>query len=186
MESNDGEKNDQLYDSLFVDREAIHQTLGTALEWIKNPAHRVNRIYWEPEGACGYRTPAHERQAGYEVLADAAYRFQQTLHALRRESHLGCCAASRHVVTSSICSDYMTVGIQELKAHLSEYVRGAVGGENILLTDGGKAVARLVSLVWHIDGRSGDRGRVDHARVARGVNPAYLLYGVAQHCGGHR
>lgn len=79
VESNDGERNDRLYDSLFVDREAIHQTLGTTLEWIKNPAHRVNRIYWEPEGACGYRTAAHERQAGYQVLVDAAYRFQQTL-----------------------------------------------------------------------------------------------------------
>jgi len=49
------------------------------LEWVKNPAHRVNRVYWEPEGACGYRTPAREQQAGYEVLADAAVLFYETL-----------------------------------------------------------------------------------------------------------
>ena len=79
VESYDGDKNDQLYDSLFEDRERIHQTLGTTLEWIKNPDHRVNRIYWEPEGACGYRTPAHKRPAGYEVLVDTAHRFHETL-----------------------------------------------------------------------------------------------------------
>ena len=79
VESNDGEKNDELYDSLFEDREAIQQTLGTTLEWIRNPAHRVNRIYWEPAGVVGYRTPAHERQDGYEALVDAAHRFHRTL-----------------------------------------------------------------------------------------------------------
>lgn len=79
VDSNDGEKNDELYDSLFEEREAIHKALGTSLEWIKNPAHRINRIYWEPDGACGYRTPPHEREAGYEVLVDAAHRFHDTL-----------------------------------------------------------------------------------------------------------
>ena len=77
--SNDCEKNDELYDTLVQDREAIHRALGTTVQWIKNPAHCVNRIFWEPEGACGYRTPAHQRQAGYEVLVDAAHRFHKTL-----------------------------------------------------------------------------------------------------------
>ena len=40
----------------------------------------------------------------------------------------------------------MTVGIRELKAHLSEYVRRASRGEQILVTARGKPVARLVSL----------------------------------------
>ncbi|MDE0376712.1 MAG: DUF4268 domain-containing protein [bacterium] len=79
VESYDGAKNDQLYDSLLEHRETIHQALGTNLEWIQNPDHRVNRIYWEPEGACGYRTPAHEREAGYKALVDAAHRFHETL-----------------------------------------------------------------------------------------------------------
>lgn len=79
MESNDGEKNDKLYDSLVEHRDAIHKALGTSLEWIKNPAHRVNRIYWEPEGACGYRSPAEEQQPGYNVLVEAACRFHEVL-----------------------------------------------------------------------------------------------------------
>lgn len=37
----------------------------------------------------------------------------------------------------------MNVGIRELKARLSEYVRKAAGGEQILVTDRGKPVARL-------------------------------------------
>ena len=40
----------------------------------------------------------------------------------------------------------MNVGIRELKAHLSQYVRRAAAGENVLVTDRGKPVARLVSL----------------------------------------
>lgn len=40
----------------------------------------------------------------------------------------------------------MRVGIQELKARLSEYVTRAGRGEHILVTDRGKPVARLVSL----------------------------------------
>ena len=77
--SNDGERNDQLYDALLEDRDAIHETLGTTLEWIKNPAHQLNRIYWEPPGACGYRTPAPEQQTGFEVLVRTAHRFHETL-----------------------------------------------------------------------------------------------------------
>lgn len=79
VESNDGKKNDQLYDSLLEHREAIDEALGTSLEWIKNPAHRMNRIYWEPEGACGYRSPAEEQQPGYNVLVEAACRFHEVL-----------------------------------------------------------------------------------------------------------
>ena len=40
----------------------------------------------------------------------------------------------------------MNVGIRELKAHLSEYVRRAAGGEHILVTDRGKPVARLMGV----------------------------------------
>ena len=79
VDSHDGKKNDELYDSLLEDREAIHQALGTSLEWIKNPAHRTNRIYWEPEGGCGYRSPTEEQQPGYIVLVEAACRFHKVL-----------------------------------------------------------------------------------------------------------
>ena len=40
----------------------------------------------------------------------------------------------------------MTVGIRELKAKLSEYVSRAASGEQIVVTDRGKPVARLVGL----------------------------------------
>lgn len=40
----------------------------------------------------------------------------------------------------------MNVGIRELKARLSEYVKRAGNGEHILVTDRGRPVARLVSL----------------------------------------
>lgn len=36
-----------------------------------------------------------------------------------------------------------SVGIRDLKAHLSEYVRRAQAGETVLITDRGKEVARL-------------------------------------------
>ena len=36
------------------------------------------------------------------------------------------------------------VGIRQLKAQLSKYVRGARGGEHIIITDHGKPVARLI------------------------------------------
>ena len=38
----------------------------------------------------------------------------------------------------------MTVGIRELKAKLSEYVSRAANGEQIVVTDRGRPVARLV------------------------------------------
>jgi prevent-host-death family protein len=38
----------------------------------------------------------------------------------------------------------MTVGIRELKAHLSEYVARAAAGEEIVVTDRGRPIARLV------------------------------------------
>ena len=40
----------------------------------------------------------------------------------------------------------MTVGIRELKAKLSEYVNRAANGEQIVVTDRGRPVARLVGL----------------------------------------
>ena len=40
----------------------------------------------------------------------------------------------------------MTVGIRELKAKLSEYVRRAANGEQIVISDRGRPVAHLVGL----------------------------------------
>ena len=40
----------------------------------------------------------------------------------------------------------MSVGIRELKAKLSEYVSRAADGEQIVVTDRGRPVARLVGL----------------------------------------
>lgn len=40
----------------------------------------------------------------------------------------------------------MKVGIRELKAHLSEYVRKAAKGQLILVTDRGRPVAKLEGL----------------------------------------
>jgi prevent-host-death family protein len=40
----------------------------------------------------------------------------------------------------------MTVGIRELKAKLSAYVSRAANGEQIVVTDRGKPVARLIGL----------------------------------------
>jgi len=40
----------------------------------------------------------------------------------------------------------MKVGIRELKAHLSEYVRKAEAGEQILVTDRGRPIAKLEGL----------------------------------------
>jgi len=40
----------------------------------------------------------------------------------------------------------MTVGIRELKARLSEFVSRAASGEQIVVTDRGRPVARLVGL----------------------------------------
>lgn len=99
VEGADPEANDRLFDALAEEWEVIHDALGLpagddndprppviqdswktrestgSLEWVKDPRHRVNRINWEPDGACGYRSPPEEREAGYRVLADAMYRF---------------------------------------------------------------------------------------------------------------
>lgn len=40
----------------------------------------------------------------------------------------------------------MHVGVRELKTHLSEYVSRAAGGEDIVITDRGRPVVRLVSI----------------------------------------
>ncbi len=73
--SNDRDRNDDLFNKLKEDIEAIHEALGGVLEWDNDLRFQTNRIYWVPEGACGYHTPADERQDGYQVLADAMYRF---------------------------------------------------------------------------------------------------------------
>lgn len=51
-----------------------------------------------------------------------------------------------HTAVLCVYSDYMEVGIRELKAHLSEYVDKAVKGEVIVVTRRGKSVARLTGL----------------------------------------
>ena len=79
MDSSDRDRNVELFDAIAEEREAIHEAIGGTLEWVNDPKYRSNRIYWVPEGACGYRTPMEQRQAGYEALADAMYRFHQTL-----------------------------------------------------------------------------------------------------------
>ena len=79
MDSSDREKNDELFNAIAQEREAIHQALGATLVWENKPKVRSSRIYRFPEGACGYRSPAHEWQSGYQVLADAMYRFHETL-----------------------------------------------------------------------------------------------------------
>lgn len=100
IEGTDREENDRLFDALLEEWEVIHDALGLptgddndprphviqdswktrestgSLEWVKDPRHRVNRINWQPDGACGYRSLPEEREAGYQVLADAMYRFQ--------------------------------------------------------------------------------------------------------------
>ena len=79
IESGNREQNDELYDSIASDRDAIEDALDTELVWENKPKLRSSRIYWFPEGACGWRSPADEREAGYEALADAMYRFHNTL-----------------------------------------------------------------------------------------------------------
>ncbi len=69
----------ELSDALAQDRESIHRSLGVTLEWVNNPKCRSARIFWVPGGTCGWRSPPDERRAGYEVLADAMYRFHETL-----------------------------------------------------------------------------------------------------------
>ena len=45
------------------------------------------------------------------------------------------------------------VGIRQLKAQLSKYVRSARGGEDVVVTDHGKPVARLVNSAISKDAR---------------------------------
>jgi prevent-host-death family protein len=58
----------------------------------------------------------------------------------------------------------MEVGIRELRAHLSRYVKRVEAGEEIVVTDRGRPVARLVSA----DGRS----KLDELIAAGLVEPA--------------
>ena len=79
IDSTDKDDNDRLFRALGEEREAIHESLGAKLEWTNNPRYRANRISWEPDEACGYRSPVDDRRMGYQVLADAMYRFHDTL-----------------------------------------------------------------------------------------------------------
>ena len=79
IESGNREQNDRLYNSIARDRDAIQDALDAELEWENKPNLKQSRIYWFPEGACGWDSPAEERSAGYEVLAKAMYRFHKAL-----------------------------------------------------------------------------------------------------------
>ena len=79
INTSDQEKNDELFNDLLEKWESIEEAMGTTLPWEKNPKQRASYVGLRPEGACGYRSPAHERKAGYEALADAMYRFHETL-----------------------------------------------------------------------------------------------------------
>lgn len=79
IDSLDKKENNRLFDALSERKATITKSLDGSLEWINNEKHRVNRISWTPVGACGYRTPFDERQSGYEALADAMYKFRETL-----------------------------------------------------------------------------------------------------------
>ena len=78
IDSFDRAKNEELFTALASRQESIHRSLGADLVWENKQNVRSNRVYRFPEGASGYRSPAHERQAGYEILADAMYRFHET------------------------------------------------------------------------------------------------------------
>ncbi len=88
IDSGNREQNDELYDAIASDRDAIEDALDTELVWENKPNLQSSRIYWFPEGACGWRSLPDEREAGYEVLAKAMYRFHNTLMPYIRETRL--------------------------------------------------------------------------------------------------
>ena len=47
----------------------------------------------------------------------------------------------------------MTVGVRELKARLSEYLREIKNGQTVVITEHGKAVARLMPVAQSLDER---------------------------------
>ena len=51
---------------------------------------------------------------------------------------------------------HVTVGIRELKARLSSYVRQAKSGTSVVITDRGKPVARLVPMGRSLEDRMDD------------------------------
>src|ERR1700692_1911885 len=57
-----------------------------------------------------------------------------------------------------------SVGLRELKNHLSEYVRQVRSGEEVLVTDRGEVVAELVRPGQGLDERSATSGLVALAR----------------------
>lgn len=79
IDSLESAENIRLPDALLEERKAIEKALGTPLEGVNNRRHRANRIIRKPTGACEYRTAPDDRQAGYVALADAMYKFHDTL-----------------------------------------------------------------------------------------------------------
>ena len=79
IDASDQEKNDELFNALQDERDSIHDAMGTTLSWNNDPKYRASYVGWVPDETCGYRSPPHERKAGYEVLADAMYRLHETL-----------------------------------------------------------------------------------------------------------
>lgn len=66
---------------------------------------------------------------------------------------------------SQVPCGHMTVGIRDLKARLSEYLDRVRGGEEIVVTDRGRPVARLVPYSTHSSIEAGiDEGWIDPAR----------------------
>ena len=83
IDSFDREKNDELFDALARHRESIHRALGANLVWENKPKVRSSRLFRFPEGDCGYRSPPHERKAGYESPRRRHVPTPRDAHALR-------------------------------------------------------------------------------------------------------
>lgn len=62
----------------------------------------------------------------------------------------------------------MAVGVKDLKAHLSEYIGRASRGEDVVITDRGRPVARLVPFVAASEIERGiEEGWIDAPRRTR-------------------
>jgi len=69
----------------------------------------------------------------------------------------------------------MNVGIRELKAKLSEYVSAAAGGEEVIVTDRGRPVARLTGLAGASSVARGiDEGWIEAPRATKLAEPLKL------------
>ena len=69
-------------------------------------------------------------------------------------------------------SDYMNVGVRELKAKLSEYIARAAKGESMIVTDRGRPVAQLGPLSGYSAVERGiEEGWIEPPKRA-GLSPA--------------